>query len=80
MAGDPGLRKLEEQGTLALELFREQYFTGISTHREVMSGAVAESITDKAANWSVDLIMMPTRGLGRSLLVPDRLNHGEGSA
>jgi nucleotide-binding universal stress UspA family protein len=66
VAGDPDLRKLEEQGTVALELFREQYFSGISSHREVVSGAVAETITDRAVNWGVDLIMMPTRGLGRS--------------
>lgn len=64
--GDAGLRNLEEEGIVALETFREQHFPGINCHREVMSGAVAETITDRAANWGADLIMMPTRGLGRS--------------
>jgi nucleotide-binding universal stress UspA family protein len=66
VAGDSDLRKLEEQGTVALELFREKYLPEIRCHCEVISGAVAEMITDKAVNRGVDLIMMPTHGLGRS--------------
>ena len=64
--GDPGLRRLEEQAEVALEIFREKHFSGIPSHREIQSGAVAETITDRAVDWGVDLIMMPTRGLGRS--------------
>src|SRR4051812_46732507 len=66
ISGDPALRRLEEQAEVALEVFRETYFSGIPSHCEVQSGAVAETITDRAVNWGVDLIMMPTRGLGRS--------------
>lgn len=64
--GDEDLRRLEEQAGLTLEIFREKYFSGIPSQREVQSGAVAETITDRAVNWGVDLIMMPTRGLGRT--------------
>src|SRR3954470_23199868 len=64
--GDSDLRKLEEQAEVGLEIFRGKYFSGIVSHREIQSGAVAETITDRAVNWGVDLIMMPTRGLGRS--------------
>ncbi|MFL6446160.1 MAG: universal stress protein [Bryobacteraceae bacterium] len=64
--GDPDLRRLEEYAQVSLETFREKYFSGIPSHREVQSGAVAETIVDRAASWGVDLIMMPTRGLGRS--------------
>src|SRR5947209_5643442 len=66
ISGDPALRRLQEQAELALEVFRETYFSGIPSHCEIQSGAVAETITDRAVNWGVDLIMMPTRGLGRS--------------
>ena len=64
--GDPDLRRLEERAEVALELFKEKYFSGIPSHREIQSGAVAETITERAADWGVDLIMMPTRGLGPS--------------
>lgn len=64
--GEPELRNLEEQGMLALELFREKYFPEMCCHRDVAYGAVAETITERAKNWGADLIMMPTRGLGRS--------------
>ncbi|MFL6414926.1 MAG: universal stress protein [Bryobacteraceae bacterium] len=64
--GDSDLRGLEEQAEVALEGFRETFFSGIPSRREIQSGAVAETITDWAVSWGVDLIMMPTRGLGRS--------------
>ena len=46
--GDAELRSLQDQGTLALEIFREKYFSGICSHHEVQCGAVAETITDRA--------------------------------
>jgi nucleotide-binding universal stress UspA family protein len=66
VAGDSDLRRLEEQGAVSLEAFREEYLAETPSHCEVKAGAVAETITDTAANWGADLIMMPTRGLGSS--------------
>jgi nucleotide-binding universal stress UspA family protein len=66
VSGDAELRSLQEQAALALERFREKYFPKVGCHCEVVSGAVAETIVDRAKDWGADLIMMPTRGLGRS--------------
>lgn len=60
------LRRLEEEGAVALEAFRKKYFSDVCVRCEVQSGAVAERITETAVNLGADLIMMPTRGLGRS--------------
>jgi Universal stress protein family len=64
--GDAGLRNFEETSANALDAFRRKHFGGIPSSSEVSAGAVAETITDTAAAWGIDLIMMPTRGLGRS--------------
>ena len=66
VAGDHDLRNLEKQQTIALERFREKYFHNVHPRVCVKSGAVAETISDTASEISADVIMMPTRGLGRS--------------
>jgi nucleotide-binding universal stress UspA family protein len=66
VAGDPDFRNLEEQARVALEVFRKKHFAEIPSRADVRSGAVAETVTDTAAAERADLIMMPTRGLGRS--------------
>lgn len=66
IAGDHDLRNLEKQQTIALERFREKYFSSAHSRVCVKSGPVAETITDTAMEISADLIMMPTRGLGRN--------------
>jgi nucleotide-binding universal stress UspA family protein len=64
--GEAGLRGFEEAGVAALEAFRRKHFSNIPCGSDVRTGAVAETITDTAAAWGTDLIMMATRGLGRS--------------
>jgi nucleotide-binding universal stress UspA family protein len=64
--GDESLRGLHNRQTLALEMFREKYFSALWCSQCVEQGAVAETITDTAREIRADLIMMPTRGLGPS--------------
>jgi nucleotide-binding universal stress UspA family protein len=59
----PGLHP-EEQQMVALEIFREKYFSEIPSELYIRSGAIAETITDTATEFAIDLIMMPTSGLG----------------
>jgi len=66
VTGDQGLRDLEAEQALRLEKFRARYFDDVASTASVASGAVAEAITDFAMDKKVDLIMMPTRGLGPS--------------
>lgn len=66
IAGDRYLQDLERQQNIALQTFKEKYFSDIACHGRVDTGAVAETITDVAKHISADLIMMSTRGLGRS--------------
>lgn len=64
IAGDELLQKLEDSTTVALEKFRKEHLGGIQSTGRVTQGAVAETITETAAECGCDLIMMPTRGLG----------------
>src|SRR3982750_34858 len=64
--GDEGLHALEREMASALEVFQKQHFPDLDCQRRLELGAVAETITDTAGKIDADLIMMPTRGLGRS--------------
>lgn len=64
--GDDALRNLADQSATALKMFRAKYFSDIPSSSQVTTGAVAETITETAAESGVDLIMMSTRGLGKS--------------
>ncbi|MBV8550614.1 MAG: universal stress protein [Acidobacteriaceae bacterium] len=64
--GDEGLRGLEADQAARLEKFRQEHFGGVVCRTSIVSGAVAESITDTAKDAEADLIMMPTRGIGPS--------------
>lgn len=66
VTGDEGLRDLHNRQMLALEIFREKYFSDLRCFRLVKEGAVAETIADTAQEIAADVIMMPTRGLGPS--------------
>jgi len=66
VAGDPEMRNLEAHQTVALETFQRKHFSHLRCRLEVRSGGVAETITETANELGTDLIMMPTRGLGRS--------------
>jgi nucleotide-binding universal stress UspA family protein len=66
IAGDLRLHDLERQQKIALEAFQQKHFSGTPCQARVDTGAVAETITDVAKEIGADLIMMPTRGLGRS--------------
>lgn len=64
--GDPDFRDMQEKGSAALEKFQKKHFANIRCSATVRSGAVAETITDTATEIGAGLIMMPTRGLGRT--------------
>ncbi len=66
VGGDQTLQDLHNRQMLALEMFRERYFSHLRCFRLVKEGAVAETIVDTARQIQSDLIMMPTRGLGSS--------------
>jgi nucleotide-binding universal stress UspA family protein len=66
VSGDTLLQRLEQDSAIALETFREIYFSGIQSSCEIKSGAVAETIIETAVSGGSDLIMMPTRGIGPS--------------
>jgi len=66
VAGDEQLRDLERQQAIALAVFQKKYLRDVPSVQLVESGAVAETITDRATQIGADLIMMPTRGIGRS--------------
>jgi nucleotide-binding universal stress UspA family protein len=65
-SGDEEMRSLEARQKAALEIFQQKYFPHVHCRLEVRSGAVAETITDTTEELDADLIMMPTRGVGRS--------------
>ncbi|MBV8706346.1 MAG: universal stress protein [Acidobacteriaceae bacterium] len=64
--GDEGLRALEQGMALTLKAFHKQDFSDVNCECRLDLGAVAETITETAGKIGADLIMMPTRGLGRS--------------
>ena len=66
ISGDQLLINLKRQTEAALAIFQKKHFDSSSSVRLIKEGAVAETITEVAAELGVDLIMMPTRGQGRS--------------
>lgn len=66
IAGNGFLQDLERQQNIALTTFQAKYFSNVACEGRVETGAVAETITEVAKQVGADLIMMSTRGLGRS--------------
>jgi nucleotide-binding universal stress UspA family protein len=60
-----GADRMREQGKISLEKFVSQCFAGIPTTTESAEGDPATMICDCAKNSAIDLIMLPTAGLGR---------------
>jgi nucleotide-binding universal stress UspA family protein len=59
-----GVDRLRRQSEIALERFLEREFPEISVKKETAEGDPAAMIVDLAREQKVDLIMMPTHGLG----------------
>ncbi len=60
-----GADRLRQQGEIALERFIEREFPGQEVKAETAEGDPASMIVDYALEHELDLIMMPTSGLGR---------------